>query len=362
MTLVIFDIGSGSVGAGVAHLNPAAPPLFLYTTRIPISLRHGGRSGARLLSQMLLALSGVAERVLHEGLAPQGASGTPRAFEIFVALASPWVSSRATTLVLNTQKPVRVTLELLAELRAASDAEEESDGEARFRTEEKIEEKLFRATLNGRENASPFNKMARVAEFHLFQSFAPYGFKEKVVETIRYHLPEHPIGLHAFSLTVAAFLREHEPRLRTLFFADMGGEQTELCFVREGSIESLVSIPLGRNHLIRALQTRGLSDSAAEGMLALHHAQQGSGRQFARASEILREASLEWGRQVESCLPTGVPSTTPFFICADEEVLPLCTAALQKRTAVRPVDAEMVGYRDIFLGIEALAAHQLRMS
>ncbi len=299
------------MGAAVAHLHRTAAPHLSYTTRVAIPCQSE-LSGKRLLSGMLSALGEVSERVLREGGLPvqEGARGED---EFFVALSAPWVSARTTTLSLRSARAVPITRSLLAKLR-----EEEV---AQMAGMVQIEEKLFRTTLEGYETSSPFGKRARVAEFSLFQSFAPAGLPEQIEETISHHLPGRVFSFHAFSLLAFVGLRELVPSARSFFFADVSGEQTEIGVVKNRELTELVSIPFGRNALIRALGRCGFSPCAGASILALHREARGTGARFEQAVKKLREASDEWGRRVRFFLPADAKAET-IFLFADEDAGP----------------------------------------
>ena len=342
MIVALIDIGSGSVGAGLARVEKGVPPVLFSTTRVAIPFQTE-LEGARFESRMLQALSEAVSALAQERL-PED--------EVFVSLAAPWVSAQTTHLSLRSEEALTVTPSLLARLRESEESERTHG--------EQIEEKLFRVRLNGYETAAPFGQGARTAEFALFKSFTPPGLAGRIEAVIERHLHRGPIHFHAFSLIAFASLREVAPTVRDFLILDAGGEQTEAVVVKNGALREVVSIPFGRNHLIRALVAGGALPSVVGSMLRLLAEGSGAGVHLERTGARLREALRLWGQEVGRALGETLSASARLFLFADSDILPLFAGELRGRARLTEADAALFAHPDPFLATQAIVAGLLR--
>src|SRR3989338_2442924 len=101
--MLIFDIGSGSVGGAIVLTSRIHPPTVLYNFRSEIRFQEEATS-LRLLSLMLQALSQVVLALSHEGFDSAGfGTHRPRIKEAVVSLSAPWILSRTSFLRLRSE-------------------------------------------------------------------------------------------------------------------------------------------------------------------------------------------------------------------------------------------------------------------
>ncbi len=343
MIVALIDIGSGSVGAGLARVEKGAPPLLLSTARVAIPFQTE-LQGERFESRMLQALSEAVLLLARERV-PED--------EIFVSLAAPWVSAQMTHLSLRSAETLAVTPSLLARLREAEEGERAHG--------EQIEEKLFRARLNGYETATPFGQKAQTVDFALFRSFAPPGLVGRIKAVISRHLSRGSVSFHAFSLIAFASLREVAPDARDLLILDAGGEQTEAIVVKQGALRTVASFPFGRNHLIRALIADGIPSSVGKSMIRLL-AEGGVGSHLRRTADRVEQALRLWGEEVKRAFGGELSVAAPLFLFADPDMSPLFARGLRGNGRLTEADAAFFGYPDPFLATQAIVAGLLQKS
>lgn len=328
--LLVFDIGSGSVGGAIALVSSDGPPAILYSTRSEILFTREASSN-RLLSLCLRALSEVMLALLHEGFPKSGLSAKhPRVKEALVSLSAPWTASRTSFLHLRNPKPMRITESVFQALLHEA---EKSRIEREPKGSVEIEKKLVRSVLNGYETASPYGKEATEAEFTLCSSFSLPKITEKITEMITHLVhPEH-LSFHSFSLLSFATLRDIHPQSESFIFMDVSGEQTEVSIVKKSVPLETISFPFGKNHLVRALANAGLPPATAESFMKLHVENKGDGRLYEKATGVFEAFGDEWLKHFLRAVATFseemfLPKT--LYLTSDDTISPVIQAAIAK--------------------------------
>lgn len=274
---LIFDIGSGSVGAALALLSSLHKPMLLATERIELPFQETCES-RRLQPLMLRALSEAVLSLLAEGIPRAGLLARRlKVTDAFYILAAPWCSARTKTLSLAQKEPLRITEEVLSELVRHEDAEKAEDSDnAASPKQRKAEERrrfervLLHASLNGYDTTAPLGKEARTAAFSFFESYSPSALLHAIENTVAHFVHPHRTHFHSYALASFSALLELFPDTGDFLLADIGGEITEVLSVRTKILRDTFSFPLGRNHLVRALaRATSSSSGASQGLLSL---------------------------------------------------------------------------------------------
>lgn len=291
--VLIFDIGSGSVGGAIALVSPSESPMILYSTRADISFTSE-TNGGRLVSLMVRALSEVMLALVHEGFVHAGLSAKrPKIDEAIVSLSAPWIISRTFTLHLRNAKPARITEAVFHTLLR----EEEKDSSHRTlpKGSVEMERKLIKSVLNGYETSEPYGKDAVDAEFTLCSSYSLPKITDKISDAITHLIHTSHITFHSFSLLSFAVLRDLYPQSENFIFLDVSGEQSEVSVVKKSVLLETLSFPLGKNHLIRALsKDAGIPSASAETFLSLQQEQKGEGALYDRAKGVSSAFEAQW--------------------------------------------------------------------
>lgn len=274
---LIFDIGSGSVGAALALLSSMHKPIVLATERIELPFQETCES-KRLQPLMLRALSEVVLSLLAEGIPRAGLLARRlKITDAFYMLAAPWCSVRTKTLSLAQKEPLRITDEVLSELVRHEDTDKAEDSDTaaspkRRAAEERkrFERLLLHASLNGYDTTAPLGKEARTAAFSFFESHSPSALLHAIENTVAHFVHPRRTHFHSYALASFSALLELFPDTADFLLADIGGEITEVLSVRTKILRDTFSFPLGRNHLIRTLaRATSSSAGASQGLLSL---------------------------------------------------------------------------------------------
>ncbi len=318
--VLIFDIGSGSVGAALALISESHKPILLATERAELSFQDTLRA-KQLQPLMLRALSRATLSLLAEGIPRAGLSARRLkvAGALFV-LAAPWCSSRTKTLSLSQKEPLTITEQVIAELVRHSDGEREKVAETTDVAERKIppvvtrfERLLLSARLNGYETEEPVGKVASTASFSFFESRAPRALLSAIGDTVEHFIHPRRARFHSYALSAISTLRELFPGAEDFLFLDIGGEMTEAVIVRKRALRGVFSFPRGRNHLIRALaEGAHSSPSVAAAILSLTREKNLHAGQEERTTALLHSFRDSWLGELNI-------STAQF---SDEPILP----------------------------------------
>lgn len=327
---LIFDIGSGNVGAALALLSNSHKPILLATERAALS-SQGELRAKRLQPLMLRALSEAVLSLLAEGIPRAGLSARRlKITDAFYILAAPWCSPSAKTLSLAQKEPLRITEEVISELVRHEDGHdaEVPDGAASTKrrpveTSKRFERLFLSARLNGYETGAPLGKEARSAAFSFFESRAPSSLLRAIADTVAHFVHPRRVRFHSFALASFSALHELFPDAGDFLFADIGGEITEVLVVKQKKILNALSFPSGRNHLIRAIaDATGSAPGAAHGLLALAREKQLHEGERKSATDALTAFCGNWRArllQTISSFSSALPVPPTVFLSADED-------------------------------------------
>src|SRR3989344_5481065 len=331
--LLVFDIGSGSVGGAIVISSEGRTPTILYSFRTDIPFQEEA-TGRRLSSLMLRSLSQVVIALSREGFEIAGfGAKRPRIKKILVSLSAPWVASMTSFLSLKNKESTIITEKVFDALLSRSANESDSPNRIVPRGSVKIEELLIKTSLNGYETSDPYGKEALDAEFAIFSSFSLPGVKENIVDVITHVFHVEHVRFHAFSLIAFTTLRKMYPSEESFIFVDVSGEQTEISIARNGVIIETSTFPSGKNHIIRILKKNAsIPPLGAEAFLRLYNGKSGTGKMVERIGKLLENAKEDWRSRFAKTLTTlsqEVFFPKSLFIAADDDVLPLFTRALK---------------------------------
>src|SRR3989344_137397 len=382
--LLVFDIGSGSVGGAIVISSAGHIPTILYSFRTEIPFQEAA-TGQRLSSLMLRSLSQVVIALSREGLESAGfGAKRPRIKRILVSLSAPWAASLTSFLSLKNKEWRLITEKVFDALLSHSANESNSPKGLAPKGSVKIEKMLMKASLNGYETSAPYGKEALDAEFAIFSSFSLPRVTENIADVITHLFHVEHTRFHAFSLIAFMTLKKMYPEEENFIFVDVSGEQTEISIARNRIIVETSTFPSGRNHIIRMLKKgAGIPPLGAEAFFRLYNEKSGAGKIVERIEKLLENAKEDWrGKFAEtlSALSQEIFFPKSLFIVADSDVLPLFTRAIgglnlekfalpSKKFRVTPLNGELIAgvvkwntpeKNDPFMGIVSSFASELR--
>lgn len=272
---MIFDIGSGSVGAALVGFTQGELPKIFYTTRKKIQISKNLQA-QKLLLHMTKALQEAFSDIEREGFPHVRFTF----FEnikpdlMLYVLASPWHTSQVRFVRKKESRPFRVKTDLLGnlvhhELTEFLKAHTSSEiTENKNHAHELIEGDILDVELNKYSTKNPIDKVVHDLGVTLFATSAPTDF----VDSLRAiaERAQHGILNRFASFTFAFFtvVRDVWHENRNYFLLDISGEVTDLSVVKDGKLLETRSFPFGSNTVVRLLASRlGLTILESESLL-----------------------------------------------------------------------------------------------
>lgn len=258
--VVVFDIGSGSVGGSLVIIESDKTPTILYTTRIPMVFKNTPHL-EHLAVEMLKALQKSAEKIaIYAAAHLMKEAGGKSMQEVHCVFSSIWYKAKTHTTVSKEEKSFLITKRFIDRLLA--DAEEKFRHEIQSTDKEmtknltSLESKVIQTTLNGYQTSHPYGKRVRRIELALYISLLSSTIEKHVFNVVDEMLGVEKKFSHTFLLTFFSGVRDIFHTETDFLLADMGGEITNLGLVRNNILTSHVSFSWGRNVLLRKVATQ----------------------------------------------------------------------------------------------------------
>lgn len=384
--MLIFDIGSTSVGAALVLVGGNEPPFFAHTARhwLP-PVREINM--ARLLGLLETAVDSVGKDMVSLGVKRLAALGYGSRLpaEVHYFVAAPWYASHISTVGLLSEKPFMMTREFLARAveRERKALEETIAGTAPgLRI---FEHQILSLSANGYETENPFGKNVSDAELCVYAALAEEAVLGRFTSRIQRSFHTETVEPHSFLLAFFSCVRDIPGGGNDFLLVDVSGEVTEVSVVKDGRLRESASYPLGRNFLARSLAAAcGVSCQEALSLLAVHFSRRGNEDFSKKFMPAVSRVEKEWMNGFEECLSrvageAFVPHVS--FLAAPSEMSPWIAAAIQdealyqhtlasKPFVVSIADEKMfdahVGFgpgvsKDSFLMVDALFLNKIKM-
>ena len=329
--VIVFDIGSASIGGAFVSIDPSKIPEVIFTTRREIPFQEK-LNFERFLELMINTLE-------EMFVAMQKAGGGVKVDQAFCVLASPWYASQTRLVHYNQPQAFTVTEKGLNKL---IQKEIELFRESKFFSSSKVgdalpeimESKNIQMKLNGYEVRSPFGKKTNELEVALYISMIPSHIYKSINDSIKkfWHLPN--VHFSSFSFTAFDSIRDIFAEETSFLFMDISGEVTDISLAKDNVLLESISFPAGKNMLIRALVAGMKTASAAAQTELRMYLENKSTREHAEQVEkILAEASRDWLVFFEDALSqfsTEFPIPRTIFYTADDDVMKWFETAMRE--------------------------------
>ncbi len=244
--VLVFDIGSSSVGASFFMMRENSSPEIIYTHREAIVVIENLELDS-FLNNTLKALRIVVAKMCLAGI------GKPE--KIFCTLSLPWFHPETRIIKYSQEEPFIFSNKLVNSLI-------EKEVESLIKTYNKdvnnqtvipIEMKTMGISLNGYETKDPENKKAKELEIFTFFSLSEKDFLDKIEEEIQKHFHYKSIKFSSFLINSFTVARDMFVNYDRFLLVNIGGELTELSLVKKEKIKDNLSFPMGCNFMLRNL-------------------------------------------------------------------------------------------------------------
>lgn len=251
--IVIFDIGSASIGGAVVSFKENTPYV-AYSIRKQIPF-NSAVDEEHFIPAMSEILSGVAKDIRQSGLSQKnGEFMVPH--EIVCVLAAPWHTTQTLTASFEHKENFLVTDtvmdNLLAQIRERRRSNGLEEGGAA-----PIEEIVIDSTLNGYSTRSPLGKTARRISATFLESSMSKELNTKIRNAIfEVFSSDIPVTFRSFTLASFSVMRDMFTETEDFLLLDVTGEISGMSVVRSAVIGDTLSFPYGLGTLIRNISQR----------------------------------------------------------------------------------------------------------
>jgi len=348
--VLVFDIGSSSVGGALCFIQESGIPKIIKTIREPIVLQETLNID-QFLSSTIRSLEVVADQIYKAGL------GAPK--KCFCVLSSPWHISQTRLIKLEKNTPFTFTAKLANSLIKKEIAlfEEEylakhGDTDSPVRS---IEFKNIKIMLNGYETFKPLDQKAQDLEMTIFISICEENVLKKIEDTIGRHFHFKNIKFSSFTLASFAVVRDVYSHDEDFLLIDVSGELTEISMAKKNVLCESISFPLGCNFFVRQLASF-LHSSLAEAKSLLSLLKDGHAAEpvAVELDSVVKKLQMEWLKKFQDSLANlsndiSIPST--IYLAVDKDLATfICKTIETEQFNQYTLTASK--FKVIFLGVE----------
>jgi cell division ATPase FtsA len=314
--VLVFDIGSSSVGGSLFYIGKNGIPRILTAVRELIPIEEI-LDIDRLLSLTLKSLKKVAGKICMQGL------GTPK--RVFCVLSSPWYASETRTIKYSKNTPFEFTSKLADELiqkeivlfeQAYKTKNSEMEGKIR-----PIELKNMRTVLNGYPTNNPFGQKAKDLEMNIFISMSGENILTQIEGAIKQHFHIPIIKFSSFVVASFTISRDMFVNQENFLLINIGGEVTDISMVKKDVLKEAISYPAGSNFLVRGVsQEMSMTTDEAKSLIATFKEGHIDDASYRKIEPVISKLKNQWLRKFQESLSNitsdiSIPST--IFITVD---------------------------------------------
>lgn len=375
--VIIFDIGSSSIGGSFVSIDEGKTPEIIFATRRDIPFQEK-LNFPRFLDLMVKTLEEMFVTMQKSG-------GGVKITQAFCVLASPWYASQTRLMRYNQPEPFIVTEKGLGkliqkEIDLFRDSKLFVHSKVGETMPEIMESKNIQMKLNGYEVHDPFGKRVSELEIALYISMIPANIYKSINESIIkfWHVPRTHFA--SFSFVAFDLIRDTFSNEASFLFMDISGEVTDISLAKDNVLLESISFPAGTNILIRAVVERMKTTPAvAVSELDLYFENKSTKEHAKQIEAALGDVSKEWLTYFEDALTQlslEFPIPKTIFYTTDNNVVTWFEKAITQTTftrfsqeggtfIVRSLGSEFLSkfvtavepdFQDPFLTIEAIFA------
>lgn len=242
-SVIVFDIGSGSVAAAVVHINEHEEARVVAAKRSVLSLEE--RTEEQTIAALERAMREAGTTVIERYRTSEAASQAGPIKHVHIVVHTPWIGSKTGEARAHLQKPARISSRMIRETGQKA-LEDIGDPDA----DTVFESSIIYTALNGYRTGSPVGHTAEDIQVKVLQSTitpAVRKFAESVVGEL---LPGRGITIRSATLMftkVLAVIAEHMTYYTLL---DVTSDATFCIDARHHSIMQCQTAPLGTRTII----------------------------------------------------------------------------------------------------------------
>lgn len=334
--VVIFDIGSGSIGGALVGIDGKNPPEIVFTTRRDIPFQEK-LNFQRFLDSMLKTLEEIV--ILMEK-----AGGGMRVDQVSCVLSLPWYASQTRLIKYSQETAFTVTekeLESLIQKEVALFRDSKlfthlTDGDI---PPEVMELKNIQIKLNGYEIRHPYGKKASELEIAVYISMIPTSIRAAIGDLVNKLGRLSSVRFSSFSFAAFDAIRGIFPGESSFLFMDISGEVTDISLIKDNVLLESISFPAGKNMLIRALvREMKTTPALAIAELELYSGHTSTPEHGKLVEKALGETTRKWQVSFDDALlrfGKEFPIPRTIFYTADDNITEWFGRAIEETSSMR---------------------------
>lgn len=316
--VLVFDIGSSSVGACFFLVRENKVPNIIHSTRESIVVLEN-LTIDEFLKNTLKALKIVVARMCLKGI------GKPD--RVFCVLSSPWFHSEHRIIKYSQDEDFVFTDKLVNGLidKEVSSLIEKYNQNSQPENVVPIEMKTMNVLLNDYEVDKPHDKQAKNLTLNIMFSLTEKDFLDKVEEEIQKHFIYKNIKFSSFLVSSFVVARDMFTNYDKFLLINIGGEVTELSLIKNKIIKSNLSMPIGCNFAMRTLAKElNVSIKEAYNYFLLYKDSHASHVFEQKVEDVFLKLKNEWLKQFQESinnLSTDISLPSVVFITVDQALV-----------------------------------------
>lgn len=329
-TVVIFDIGSGSIGGAIVELpnNIGELPTIIKSVRTDIAFSESDDFDI-LIKNMLRAIDATAKNL--------NKNNTSSIKEIFCILSSPWYLSETRIVKMERESSFLFTKrhanELLQkEMFNLSEIYKKQYGEVD--TPQIIENIIMGVSLDGFPTNEPLDKKCKSVDLSILVSLSSKIFIDKIEGIILNNFHHIPVHFSSFISSSYIALRDKYVNQDSHILVDVSGETTDVSIIQDGILKYSVSFPQGKKTLYRYIsKNKNIELRDSEELFNLYITDKLSSSIKSKVEPIFKSLEYIWSSNFIKCfenLPKDIIIPEVVFLTADNNIKKWLTQLIQK--------------------------------
>lgn len=308
--VLIFDIGSASVGGSVVVLTKGKKPQIVFSTRSKMAFQEK-LDFDHFVHSMLSVLLNVSMEMRSGGI-PKIDGKIDR---VLCVLSSPWYISQTKIFDVKKKVPFDVTVSFLESLM--KDAIDSHKKEAVQIEDDPvfIEREIIQTKINGYPVTDIFDLKTDNFVLTAYSTIMSKDVHEKIKKMINKVFNVDDFIFRSFTTATYSVIRDLFMKEKNFLLVDVSGETTNVSIVYDEVLMDSASFPLGHNSHIRAVQGKLYSDpEEAVSRIKIQKGNEEMSSESIQVESTLSSADKDWVESLKKALDdisegTPLPST-----------------------------------------------------
>lgn len=313
----VYDICSASIGVGIVFSKEETAEL-VWHKRVEFGY-HSTDDYNRYVRTMYATLLEVGMKLTSDGfktVAAQYPSFSARNVEVVCVLGQPWFLGSVITETQSKERPFSISTTLLKELQNSGlskvfEKQESISWQEVMGAPELLEVYTDTVRLEGYPVSNYMRRSASELSVQFYFGIVSTSVQEHIEEVLKRVLPNHDIvfitATRAFTTLEANFATKVHQRS---ILIEITGEISSVSILKRGAVTGVVTIPLGTNHIMKALAPSAVSAEEASGLLDVVRKKHATS-DFEALPPELQEALTTWKDAVVKSINTLGGGVTP---------------------------------------------------